>query len=48
MPTGVLSIERAAIPLDRMRRALLVGLSRSAIARPIVTRRDQRIRAQAL
>lgn len=48
MPTGVLSIERAAIPLDRIRRALLVGLSRSAIARPIVTRRDQRIRAQAL
>jgi hypothetical protein len=48
MPTGVLSLERAAIPLDRVRRALLVGLSRSAIARPIVTRRDQRIRVQAL
>ena len=48
MATGVLSLERAAIPLDRARRALLVGLSRSAIARPLVTRRDQRIRLQAL
>jgi hypothetical protein len=48
MPSGVLSLERAAIPLDRVRRALLVGLSRSAIARPLLTQRDQRIRAQAL
>jgi len=48
MPAGILSLERAAIPLDRVRRALLVGLSRSAIARPIVTQRDQRIRVQAL
>lgn len=48
MTTGVLSLERAAIPLDRVRRALLVGLSRSAIARPLLTRRDQRIRLQAL
>jgi hypothetical protein len=45
---GVISIERAVAPLDRVRRALLVGLSRSAIARPLVTRRDQRIRLHAL
>jgi hypothetical protein len=48
MPTGALSLERAAIPLDRARRAVLVGLSRSAIAWPILARRDQRIRAQAV
>jgi hypothetical protein len=48
MPAAVLSFERVAAPLDRVRRALLVGLSRSAMARPIVTRRDQRIRVQAL
>jgi hypothetical protein len=48
MPTAVLSFERVAAPLDRVRRALLVGLSRSGMARPIVTRRDQRIQVQAL
>jgi hypothetical protein len=48
MPSDALSLERAAIPLDRARRAVLVGLSRSAIARPILIRRDQRIRAQAV
>ena len=47
MPSGVLPIERAALPLDRVRRALLVGLSRSAIVGPIVTRRDRRIGVQA-
>jgi hypothetical protein len=45
---GVVSIERAIAPLDRVRRALLIGLSRSAIARPLVTQRDRRIRLQAL
>jgi hypothetical protein len=47
-PAEALAIERALAPLDRVRRALLVGLSRSAVARPLVTRRDQRIRLQAL
>jgi hypothetical protein len=46
-PAGALAIERALAPLDRVRRALLVGLSRSTVARPLVTRRDQRIRVQA-
>ena len=41
-------IDRAAAPLDRIRRALLVGLSRSSLAGPIVTHRDQRVRLQAL
>lgn len=45
---GEISIDRAVAPLDRVRRALLLGLSRSAIARPLVTQRDQRIRLQAL
>jgi hypothetical protein len=47
-PAGEISIERAIAPFDRVRRALLLGLSRSAIARPLVTQRDQRIRLQAL
>ena len=45
---GATSIDRALAPFDRLRRVLLVGLSRSPIAGPIVTRRDQRVRAQAL
>ena len=56
MPTRALSsaeaisplLDRAVAPLDRVRRALLVGLSRSSLAGPVVTRRDQRVRAQAL
>ena len=56
MPTRALSsaeaisplLDRAVAPLDRLRRALLVGLSRSPIAGPMVTQRDQRVRAQAL
>ncbi len=45
---GATAIDRALAPFDRMRRALLVGLSRSPLAGPIVTQRDQRVRAQAL
>ena len=48
LPGGDVLIDRAIAPLDRVRRALLVGLSRSTIAGPIVARRDQRVRAQAL
>ncbi len=56
MPTRALSsavassplLDRALDPLDRLRRALLVGLSRSPIAGPLVTQRDLRVRAQAL
>jgi hypothetical protein len=48
MPSGVLSVERAVVSLDRARRALLVGLARSAIVGPIVVLRDRRIGAQAL
>jgi hypothetical protein len=48
LPGGAVVIDRAVAPLDRVRRALLVGLSRSSLAGPLVTRRDQRIRAQAL
>jgi hypothetical protein len=47
-PAGAMAIERSLAPFDRVRRALLVGLSRSAIAGPLVSRRDQRIRLQAL
>ncbi len=48
MPAAALALERAAAPLDRLRRGLLLGLARSKVAGPLVTRRDQRIRAQAL
>src|SRR5665213_23365 len=47
-PAGGLAIDRALAPLDRVRRALLVGLSRSAVVRPLVIDRDQRIRVQAV
>jgi hypothetical protein len=47
-PGGATLINRGIALLDRLRRTLLVGFSGSRIAGPIVTRRDQRIRAQAL
>jgi hypothetical protein len=47
-PGAAVLIDRAVAPLDRVRRALLVGLSRSSLAGPIVIQRDQRVRAQAV
>ena len=47
-PASALFVDRAIAPLDRARRALLVGLSRSSIVGPLVTQRDQRVRAQTL
>jgi hypothetical protein len=48
LPAGESLLDQAVAPLDRVRRALLVALSRSSLAGPLVTRRDQRVRAHAL
>jgi hypothetical protein len=47
MPSGVLTIDRATAPLDRLRRTLLLGLTRVPGLGPAVVRRDERLRLQA-
>jgi hypothetical protein len=48
MPSGVLSIDRAAAPLDRARRTLLLGLARVPTLGAAIVRRDERLRLQTL
>jgi hypothetical protein len=48
MPSSAVTLDRAVAPLDRARRALLLGIARVPALGALVARRDERLRLQAL
>jgi hypothetical protein len=48
VPNVALTFDRAAAPLDRLRRAVLLGLARQPTLGGLLARRDERVRLQSL
>jgi hypothetical protein len=48
LPLVTPTLDRAAAPLDRLRRAVLLGLVRQPTLAPLLSRRDERVRLHAL